>query len=169
MKEIKLFITDIDGVWTDGTMFYTDEGYMGKKFHTYDSAGVLFLNLAGIPTAIISGEDSPAVHKRAEKLKIKEVYTGVNNKVLSIEKLLLKYKISWSEIAYIGDDINDIKVFEKAGLTACPAQSPLYIKEKVDWILKKEGGQGVFREFVEKYLEEKGLMKEVLEKYLNKI
>jgi 3-deoxy-D-manno-octulosonate 8-phosphate phosphatase (KDO 8-P phosphatase) len=167
MKDIKLFITDIDGVWTDGTFFYTEEGYRGKTFHTYDSAGVLFLKLLGIPTAIISGEKSEAVQKRAEKLQIKEVYTGVQDKVFIIEKLLLKHKISWEEIAYIGDDINDLKVFEKAALTACPAQSPSYIKQKVDWVLTKEGGKGVFREFVEKYLNEKGMLEQAIKLFLN--
>ncbi len=166
MKNIKLFITDIDGVWTDGSMIYTEEGYLGKIFHTYDSAGVIFLKLSGIPTAIISGEKSKAVEKRAHKLLIEEVYTGVKNKVLTIEKLLIKYKLSWDEVAYIGDDINDIKVFEKAGLTACPAQSPGYIKAKVDWVLEKKGGEGVYREFAEKYLNACHKFDQALKKYL---
>jgi len=168
MKKIKLFITDIDGVWTNGSMFYNEKGYVGKQFHTYDSAGVIFLKLLGIPTAIISGEDSKAVQIRGKKLKIEDVFTGVKDKVLTAEKILLKYKISWDEVAYIGDDINDLKIFEKAALTACPSQSPHYIKEKVDWILSKKGGEGVFREFVEKYLTENHLLDIALKKYLQK-
>ncbi len=167
MREIKLFITDIDGVWTDGSMYYTELGFMMKKFHTYDSAGVLFLKLAGIPLAIVSGEASVAVHQRADKLGIKEVHTGVKDKVKKIEKLLIKYNVSWEETAYIGDDLNDIKVFEKAGLTACPAQSTEYIKKLTDWPLSKKGGEGVFREFVEKYLREQGKLEEILNTYLN--
>ena len=166
MKKIKIFITDIDGVWTDGSMFYTEEGFMGKKFHTYDSAGVLFLKLSGIPLAIVSGEESKAVHERAKKLGIQEVYTGVKDKTAIVEKLLLKYQVSWEETAYIGDDINDIKVLERVGLSACPAQAPDYIKDKVDWVLTKKGGEGVFREFVEKYLKENDLLEMALEKYL---
>ncbi len=166
MKEIKLFITDIDGVWTDGSMYYSEEGYQMKKFHTYDSAGVLFLTLAGIPVAIVSGENSEAVRKRAAKLGIEEVHTGIQDKVALIEQLLSKYNLSWEETAYIGDDLNDIKVLQKAGLTACPSQSADYIKKLTDWPLTKKGGEGVFREFVEKYLKEKGIFEDILNNYL---
>ncbi len=162
MQNIKIFITDIDGVWTDGTMFYTKEGEFGKTFHTYDSAGILFLKMLDIPTAIVTGENSPAVEKRAEKLQIPFCFTDVKNKVEIIENLLNRLNLTWNEVAYIGDDINDLKVFKRAALTACPAQAPDYIKKEADWILEKRGGEGAFREFVEKFLREKGLLEEVL-------
>ncbi len=166
MKDIKIFITDIDGVWTDGSMYYSEEGYVLKKFHTYDSAGVLFLKLLNIPLAIVSGENSEVVVKRAEKLGIKNVYIGIKDKVAKVEKLLQVYHISWNEVAYIGDDINDLKLFKKVGLSACPVSAPDYIQNKVDWVLTKKGGAGVFREFVEKYLKEKQMLDLALQKYL---
>lgn len=167
MNEIKLFITDIDGVWTDGGMYYDDLGNEWKKFNTSDSAGVLFLKTLNIPTAIITGENTNIVKRRAEKLKIQDFFLGISDKVEVAKSLLEKYKIDWSEVAYIGDDINDIKLLEKVGLSACPNNAPSYIKSRVHWKLSKSGGEGVFREFAEKYLTEIGEMDKVLYLYLN--
>lgn len=167
MKEIKLFITDIDGVWTDGGMYYDKHENEWKKFNTSDSAGVLFLKLAGIYFAIITGENTPIVQRRADKLQVEDCFLGIKDKVAVAEKLLTKLNLTWDEVAYIGDDINDIKLLQKVGLSACPNQAPDYIKNKVHWVLSKNGGEGVFREFVEKYLEEKGLLEKVIDIYLN--
>jgi len=164
---IKLFITDIDGVWTDGGMYYDKADNEWKKFNTSDSAGVLFLRLANIHFAIITGENTPIVQRRANKLQVENCFLGVKDKVAVAEKLLEKYKLTWQEVAYIGDDINDIKLLQKVALSACPNQAPNYIKSKVDWILTKNGGEGVFREFVEKYLMEQHMMEKILESYLN--
>jgi len=164
---IKLFITDIDGVWTDGGMYYDETGNEWKKFNTADSAGVLFLRLINIPTAIITGENTKIVTRRAKKLNIEDCFLGIKNKVDIAEKLLKKYKLNWSEVAYIGDDINDIELLEKVGLSACPNQAPEYIKSKVEWVLNRNGGEGVYREFVETYLQEKELLNKVIDKFLN--
>jgi len=163
--EIKLFITDIDGVWTDGSMYYDQTGNELKRFHTYDSAGVLFLRLLDIPTAIITGEDTEIVGRRAAKLKIPYVFQGIKDKVGVADKLRQELKLSWEEIAYIGDDINDIDLLAKVGLSAAPANAPDYIKNKVNWSLNTPGGQGAFRAFVERYLDKHGLLNSCLEKY----
>lgn len=163
--DIKLFITDIDGVWTDGGMYYDTVGGEFKKFNTSDSAGVLFCKLLDIPVAIITGENSPAVERRAQKLRINDCFLHVSNKVKIAEGLLEKYELTWEQVAYIGDDINDIDLLEKVGLSACPISAPYYIQEIVDWVISTKGGDGVFRHFVEKYLQEKGLMNTVLEKF----
>ena len=165
-SNIKLFITDIDGVWTDGSMYYTENGDEFKKFNTSDSAGILFLKILKIKTAIISGEKSYSVALRAKKLKIDHVFLGVSNKVAVATKLKEKYQLSWEEIAYIGDDINDILLLRKAGLSACPSSAEDYIKKEVDWVLTKKGGEGVFREFVQKYLIEKNQLESVINQYL---
>jgi 3-deoxy-D-manno-octulosonate 8-phosphate phosphatase (KDO 8-P phosphatase) len=166
LDDIKLFITDIDGVWTDGGMYYDQGDKEWKKFNTSDSAGVLFLNLVGINMAIITGEQTNIVARRAKKLKIHDCFLGVKDKVKTAESLLEKYGLKWSQIAYIGDDINDIKLLEKVGLSACPSDAPDYIKSRVDWVLKMKGGNGVFREFVEAYLYQKGMMEMVIKLYL---
>ena len=162
MKEIKLFITDIDGVWTDGGMYYDQTGKEWKKFNTADSAGVLFLRLLGIPTAIITGEDTPIVQRRADKLKIDYLFMGIEDKLSIAKSLCEEMDITLQEVAYIGDDINDLNLLEAVGLSACPGLSPKYIQDKVDWIINVKGGDGVFRAFVEKYLEETNMLEDAL-------
>jgi 3-deoxy-D-manno-octulosonate 8-phosphate phosphatase (KDO 8-P phosphatase) len=158
----KLILTDIDGVWTDGGMYYDNTGNEFKKFNTSDSAGVLFCKLLSIPVGIITGEKNNIVQNRANKLGIEILFMGIKNKLQLVEDLCVKYNISISEVAYIGDDINDILVLKKVGISGCPADAPKYVKKHCNMILDKEGGAGVFREFVEKILGE-----EQLEKALN--
>jgi 3-deoxy-D-manno-octulosonate 8-phosphate phosphatase (KDO 8-P phosphatase) len=148
----KLILTDIDGVWTDGGMFYDELGNEFKKFHTYDSAGVLFCKILEIPIGIITGENVKSVKRRAEKLKVEHLYLGIKEKVKVIQNLINELNIKWNEVAYLGDDINDYAILKKAGLSACPSSAPNYMKEIVDWQLDKKGGEGVFREFIEKIL-----------------
>ena len=166
---MKLFLTDIDGVWTDGGMYYDKLDNEFKKFNTSDSAGVLFLKLLDIPTGIITGENTSIVKRRAEKLKLKHCFLGIKDKVRVAENLINELGIEWKDVAYIGDDINDILLLRKVGLSACPASSPEYVKKEVDWILKKNGGEGVFREFVEKFLGQNNKMEEVLNLYFNSL
>lgn len=162
MNSIKLFITDIDGVWTDGGMYYDQTGNEWKKFNTADSAGVLFLNQLGIPVAIITGEKTKIVERRAQKLNIKLLFQGVTDKKSVAEQLCRKLDLMLSEIAFIGDDIGDKPLLEVVGLSAAPANAPEYIKKVVTWQLTKNGGDGVFREFVERYLNEVGLLSQVV-------
>ncbi len=166
-SHIKLFITDIDGVWTDGGMYYDEKDNELKKFNTTDSAGVLFLKLAGIKVAIITGENTAIVQRRANKLNVTDCFLGVKDKVAIATELVKKYGLHWNEIAYIGDDINDIHLLRKVGLSACPNQAPHYIKKEVHWSLQKNGGEGVFREFVEMYLVKKNILSKVIDAYLN--
>ena len=165
LSNIKLFITDIDGVWSDGGMYYDETGNELKKFNTSDSAGVLFLRLAEIPLAIITGENTTIVQRRADKLKIENCFLGVKDKVTVAKELLEKYNCKWNEVAYLGDDLNDIKLLEKVGLSACPNNAPDYIKARVNWVMDKNGGDGVFREFVERYLPEKKMFENILKNY----
>ena len=163
----KLVLTDIDGVWTDGGMYYDNAGNELKKFNTSDSAGVLFCKMLNIPLGIVTGEKNDIVIKRAEKLDIDILYMGVKNKLGVVEELSSQFKIPMSEIAYIGDDINDIKVLKTVGVSACPANAPDYIKKHVSVVLRKNGGEGVFREFIEHLLKENQQLETVIELYLN--
>ena len=148
----KLILTDIDGVWTDCGMYYDENGNELKKFNTYDSAGVLFCKILNIPIGIITGENVKSVKRRAEKLNVDYLFLGAKDKMSIIEKLANELKIDLSEIAYLGDDINDYTVLKNVGLSAAPSSAPHYMIELVDWKLEKKGGEGVFREFVEKIL-----------------
>ena len=152
-------MTDIDGVWTDGSMYYSEKGDEMKKFHTYDSAGVILCKKCGIDVSIITGEASKSVIRRSEKLKINDVFIGVKDKLSVAEEICRVKGISMNETAFIGDDLNDYQLLKNVGLSACPVQSPSYIKEIVDWVLPIKGGDGAFRFFVEKILEENGELK----------
>lgn len=165
LSNIKLFITDIDGVWTDGGMYYDQTGNEWKKFNTADSAGVLFLKLLNIPLAIITGEDTDIVRRRAEKLKINYVFLGVKNKVEIAAQLINKLHLTWENVAYIGDDLNDIKLLSKVGLSAVPINASSYIKKKVNWVIPVKGGDGAFRAFVEMFLIENNFLDSVLKKF----
>jgi len=158
-------LTDIDGVWTDGGMYYAENGNEFKKFNTSDSAGVLFCKLSNIHVGIITGENSLAVKRRAEKLKIEHCFLGIKDKVKVAKDLIDELGLSWDEVAYIGDDINDIQLLKVVGLSACPINSPQYIKKLVNWVVPIKGGDGAFRYFVEKYLSEKDLLINVLDNY----
>lgn len=152
MKKPKLILTDIDGVWTDGGMYYDQTGNEWKKFHTYDSAGVLFAHQNEIPVGIITGEDTEIVARRAAKLKIDYLFQGVKNKLEVAENLCKELNISLDEVAYIGDDLGDIELLKNVGISATPNSAPDYIKKYSQMVMTKNGGEGVFREFVEKIL-----------------
>lgn len=145
----KLILTDIDGVWTDGGMYYDQTGNEWKKFNTYDSAGVLFAHACNIPVGIITGEDTDIVKRRADKLKVDYCFLGIKDKLRVVNHLASQLNLNLEEIAYIGDDINDIKVLQSVGLSGVPSSAPEYILRYANIPLKKKGGDGVFREFVE--------------------
>jgi YrbI family 3-deoxy-D-manno-octulosonate 8-phosphate phosphatase len=165
----KLVLTDIDGVWTDGGMYYDQKENELKKFHTYDSAGILFCKLNNIPTGIITGEKTEIVARRALKLKVEYLHQGVKSKLELIKSICKKLNISLEDVAYIGDDLNDMEVLQKVGLSAAPASAPSYIQNMVDIVLTKNGGEGVFREFVEMILEQNGLLDSTLNKITGNI
>lgn len=148
----KLILTDIDGVWTDGGMYYDGTDLEMKKFHTYDSAGVLFAHHLGIPVGILTGENTEIVRRRANKLKIDYLYLGVKDKFAEAQKLCNELKIELKDIAYIGDDINDMQLLKRVGWAGVPVSAPEYVKLIATVHLTKRGGEGVFREFVETIL-----------------
>ena len=163
---IKLVLTDIDGVWTDGGMYYDETGNELKKFNTSDSAGVVFLRLLDVPVGIITGENTRIVQRRADKLKIKHLFLGVKNKLAVAESLCQELNISLQEVAYIGDDLNDAMLLQAVGFSAIPANAPNYMEKFAQMRLKRKGGDGAFREFVETLLEKENLLDLAIEKYL---
>lgn len=164
-----MFISDIDGVWTDGGMYYDQTGNEWKKFNTSDSAGVLFLRYLKIPMAIITSESTDIVRRRAKKLNIDLLYDGISDKVQTAEKICAQLNVSLAETAFIGDDLNDIPLLKKVGFPAVPANAPDYVRKYSKYSLKKKGGEGVFREFVETILHDHKLMDRVLEIHFSEI
>lgn len=161
----KLILTDIDGVWTDGGMYYDDNNIELKRFNTYDSAGVLFAHYLGIPVGILTGEDTEIVRRRAEKLKIDYLYLGAKDKVFIAKELCRDLNINLEDLAYIGDDLNDMKLLKLVGWAGVPSSAPEYVKTLASIKLTKKGGEGVFREFVESIIDPKTLL-EIVDKII---
>ncbi len=157
----KLILTDIDGVWTDGGMYYDNTDIELKKFNTYDSAGVLFAHKLGIPVGILTGENSNAVKRRAEKLNVDYCHLGCKDKVSTAKKICEELGITLRDVAYIGDDLNDIKLLKLVGVAGVPSSAPAYIRAYASMTLAKRGGEGVFREFVENIIGD-DVLKEIL-------
>jgi len=153
-RKIKVVLTDVDGVLTDGGMYYTKEGDMMKKFHTRDGMGVTLLRKNLIPTIIVTKEKTPMAKKWATRMKAK-LYDGVVEKTSIISVIKNEFKIKAEEMAYVGDDINDVELLRKVGFSAVPKDGIQDAKRICDYICKKNGGEGAFREIVDLILEHK--------------
>jgi 3-deoxy-D-manno-octulosonate 8-phosphate phosphatase (KDO 8-P phosphatase) len=156
-RRLKLVLTDCDGVLTDGGVYYSERGEELKRFNIRDGMGVERLRtLAGIETGIITGEFSPSVSRRAEKLRITECHLGAKDKTAVVRSILQRLDLSSEEVAYLGDDVNDLPAFAVVGLTACPGDALDEVKAAAHVILQQPGGYGAFREFVEIVLKARG-------------
>ena len=152
LKKIKLVLTDVDGVLTDGGMYYTKDGEFMKKFNTKDSMSMELLLTYKIKTAMITRENSKVVKKRAKKIKVTELYSGILNKKMLLPKILKKYNVKRDQVAYIGDDINDLSLINIVGFSICPNDAVKQVKDKASMILNSNGGYGCVREFSDIYL-----------------
>lgn len=152
LRKIKMFLTDCDGCLTDGGMYYSENGDELKKFNTRDGMAFEILRNMGIITGIITSENVNLVRRRGEKLKLDIVECGVKNKLEKVKHLAAKYKISMDEIAYLGDDINDLDVIKAVGVGCSVADALLQVKNAADYVTKARGGEGAVREIVEKII-----------------
>ena len=153
-KRIKMLITDVDGVLTDAGMYYSELGDEVKKFNTYDGMAFSILKKNGIKTGIITSEDRALNSNRAKKLQIDFTYQGIANKLEVFRQICESENINPNEVAYVGDDINDLEVLSSVGLAACPSTARQEIKNIPGiLILKSKGGEGVIRELVDNYIE----------------
>ena len=155
IKNIKLVVTDIDGVWTDAKMHYTNDGDFMKSFSTYDGMAVQMLREKGLETVIITSENSKIVLERAKKLKIENIVLNEKNKLKKLKEICASKKISLKEVAYIGDDLNDVQVLENVGFSALSNNSPIKDKVNVDYVTVRKGGDGAFREFADLIIKER--------------
>ncbi|MCD6017986.1 MAG: 3-deoxy-D-manno-octulosonate 8-phosphate phosphatase, YrbI family [Bacteroidetes bacterium] len=163
----KLVITDIDGVWTDGGMYYDQTGNEWKKFNTSDSAGILFCKKMNIPVCIITGENTEIVSRRAAKLKVEHLYQGVSDKLTVATELCEKLNIRLSDVAYIGDDLGDVELLKAVGFSCSPANAPAYIQKITTYVTRLKGGEGAFRDFIEEILNRTNTFEQALELSLN--
>lgn len=162
MKRIRLFASDVDGVLTDAGMYYAESGEELKKFHTRDGMGFKLLQRAGIITAVMTMEETAMVARRGEKLGIPEVHQGVQDKCSALQAIIARYGFSLEDVAFIGDDVNDLRALKAVGFSAAPADAMPLIVRSVHYVCKKKGGEGAAREVIELILQAKGLTSHVI-------
>ncbi|MBN1485223.1 MAG: HAD-IIIA family hydrolase [Chloroflexia bacterium] len=149
-RRVRLVLADCDGVLTDGTVYYSEHGEEMKRFSLRDGMGVERLRQLGhVEVGVISGERSPPLQRRAEKLQIVELHLGVRNKLAVLGEILQQHGLQPEEVAYIGDDTNDVEIMRCVGLSACPANAIHFAREVADYVCASKGGEGAFRDFAE--------------------
>ena len=149
-RRIRLLLTDCDGVLTDGTVYYSDEGEALKRFHMRDGMGVERLRtVVQVDVGIVTGERSPSLRQRAVKLGIDELHLNSRDKPAVVAEITARRGLSLEQVAYIGDDVNDVAVMEAVGLAACPADATPFAKAAAHLVCRTVGGAGVLREVAE--------------------
>ena len=155
IKKIKIILTDVDGVLTDGGRYYSEKGESLKKFHVRDGMGVNILLRNGINTIIVTKENSKITKKWAKDMNVTKVISGSLKKENELIKICKTFNLSPTQIAYIGDDVNDIGLLKKVGFSATTNDADNMIKEHVDYVCTKNGGNGAFREISDMIFKEK--------------
>ncbi len=161
LGRIRLFATDVDGVLTDAGMYYSESGDEWKKFNTRDGMGIKLLQKAGLLTALVTQEHTKLVARRAEKLAIPEVHKGAFDKLTVLKEIAERHGFTLREVAYIGDDVNDLAALEAVGFSAAPADALPAVRRAVDYVCRKKGGEGAVREVADLILNAKGSTFEV--------
>ena len=154
-QNIKLIATDVDGVLTDGGRYFSEKGEKMKKFHVRDGMAVNILLRNDIPTIIITKENSLIVKKWAKEMNVSKTYSGIKNKEKELEKICKFYKILPDEVAFIGDDVNDIELMKKVGFSVTPSDGILQAKKIANYVCTTSGGNGALREMIDLILKEK--------------
>src|SRR5439155_24729498 len=148
-KRVRLVAMDVDGVLTDAGMYYSETGDELKKFNTRDGMGIKLLQAAGLVTAFITKEKTAIVERRGQKLAVPEVHQGIDDKLAALTTLVKKYGLSLDQVAYIGDDVNDLVALRAVGLSAGPAEAMPAVLQAVHYVCKKKGGEGAVRELAD--------------------
>jgi 3-deoxy-D-manno-octulosonate 8-phosphate phosphatase (KDO 8-P phosphatase) len=148
-KKIKMIIMDVDGTLTDGMLTVLPDGEELKSYNVRDGMGILMARLAGFKTGIITGKISKPLEKRAERLRIVELYQGILDKSKALAEILDRHNLTLEEIAYIGDDLGDLDVMKKVGLSAAVADAHPEVMNNSHFISRHDGGRGAVREFIE--------------------
>jgi len=152
-SNIKFLVLDVDGVMTDGGMYYTESGDQFKKFNTKDGMGIHLAIKAGLKVAFLSsGSQAMIVRGRAKTLGVEHIYIGPRPKIDVLSEWCREFEIQLNQVAYIGDDVNDLEVMEAVGFSGCPADAVEAIKLKANVILTRKGGDACVREFIDEHL-----------------
>lgn len=165
-KQIRLAGFDVDGVLTDGRLYYTDSGEEFKAFHVQDGHGIKMLQESGVVIAIITSRTSKLVEHRARNLGIAHLYQGVENKRVAMESLLDRLGIDWAKASYMGDDVLDLPLLRRCGLAASVPEAPALVRQHAHYVTRAHGGRGAVREFTEFVLHAQGKLDAALAQYL---
>jgi 3-deoxy-D-manno-octulosonate 8-phosphate phosphatase (KDO 8-P phosphatase) len=155
-RRLKLVLSDVDGVMTDGTVLFLPGGGEARSFHVRDGMGVVLAQLAGLRVGIVSGRAAPDVEQRARELGITLVRQGVRDKAGAFREILAAEGLAAHEVAYIGDDVNDLSVMRAVGISAAPADAPFEVRAQAEMVMQAGGGRGCLREFLEAILRARG-------------
>lgn len=166
-RQIKLIIFDVDGVLTDGRLYFGPAGEEYKIFHVHDGLGIKLLQQSGVSVAILSSRESPVVTTRMQSLGIKHIYQRQEDKTKAFEELLMIFNLQTQQVAYVGDDLPDLPLIQQAGLGICVANAQPLLKKYADWQTQLEGGSGAAREICEFIMAAQGTLQKSYEKYLN--
>ncbi|HBE78178.1 MAG TPA: 3-deoxy-D-manno-octulosonate 8-phosphate phosphatase [Firmicutes bacterium] len=161
---LKIVVLDVDGTMTDGGIYIDNKRVETKKFSIKDGAGILLAQQMGIEFMILTGRRSHSVEQRANELKVKYVVQEVRNKQAYLEQFMERNIISKDELAYIGDDLNDLPAMKIVGYCACPVDAASEVKNYCDIVLSKKGGEGAVREFIEIVLKNRNQWENAIEK-----
>lgn len=155
-KNIKAFFFDVDGTLTSGILIFGTKGEAYKTFHAQDGMALGLVHRIGYITGFITGRTSDIVRARAEELKVDVLLMGVKDKVKAVSAVLEKYHLSWDEVAFMGDDLNDLPLFDKVGVSGSPSNGVPENLRRAEFISRCSGGNGAAREFIEEILKEQG-------------
>jgi 3-deoxy-D-manno-octulosonate 8-phosphate phosphatase (KDO 8-P phosphatase) len=155
-RDIRIIVSDVDGVWTDGKIIYAGDRSEVKEFNVRDGLGAKLAQRAGITIALLTSRSSPALARRAKELGITELHQGAANKLIACEEILQKLSVDFDQVLYVGDDLPDLAPMLRAGISAAPADAAAEVHRAAAWKLESRGGEGAFRELVERLLRERG-------------
>jgi len=165
-RKLKLLILDVDGVLTDGKLFFDNEGNEYKSFHSRDGHGIKLLRQTGVEVAIISGRKSNSVALRMKNLGIEHVYQGHENKIAAFNEIIGKLRIMPDQAAHVGDDLQDLPIMVRVGLAIAVDDANLAVKQRADWCTTLPGGYGAVREVCDLIMRAQGHLDDVVNAYL---
>lgn len=165
--DIRLIISDIDGVWTDGRIIYAGERSEVKEFNVRDGLAAKLAQRAGIIVALVTSRQSQALERRARELGIHELHQGAGNKLEASERLAQRLAIPFENILYAGDDLPDLAPMTRVGISAAPSDAAPEVRSIATWKLESAGGAGAFREIVERILRERGEWEPLIREFAN--
>ena len=165
-KKIKLVIFDVDGVLTDGSLFFGDDGQEYKAFYSRDGLGIKLLQRTGVEVGIITARDSQLVNHRMENLGIEHLYQGRLDKISAFEEMIAKLNVSPEQTAYAGDDVVDLPVMKKVGLAIAVQDAHPFVKKHAHWITEQNGGRGAARDICELIMEAQGTLDDQLNAFM---